>query len=60
MAGRATWGRAMAPLADVIEPNGLDHAGGYMKEALYLVRCKGGMDGIYLARGQWGWTVQTN
>ena len=50
----------MAPLADVIEPNGLDHAGEYMKEALYLVRCKGGMDGIYLARGQWGWTVQTN
>ena len=38
----------MAPLADVIEPNGLDHAGGYMKETLYLVRWQGGMDGIYL------------
>ena len=50
MAGRATWGRAMPRLADVIERNGLDHAGGYMKEALYLVRWQGGMDGIYLAK----------
>ena len=39
MAGRVPRERAMSRLADVIEPNGLDHAGGHIKD--HYTSCDG-------------------